>query len=403
MHCAATKCRICSNANFIPILDLGQQYVANAFHHGDDAPTMTAPLTLMRCNDCNLVQLSHSVNRDLMYKSYWYKSGINNTMRVHLKGIVDDVLEHIELNTGDKVLDIGCNDCTLLSNYGENIFTVGIDPSNITPSGIDKHINDYFTAENVNDKFKIITSIAMFYDLDNPKKFVQDIKDCLLDDGIWVLELSYMPSMLDKVSYDTICHEHVTFYCLETFNKVLEDSGLEVFDVKFNDMNGGSFRLFVSKSGKRTISANVSNIKEKEMHNYDHDEPYNEFARLVKKSREDLLDFFERTRGKKIYGYGASTKGQIILQYCQLKQNDIIAIAERNPKKYGLYTPGTNIRICPEEEMRNDKPDFVLVFPWYFMDEFLKREKQLLSYGWRNLFKKRNCNFVQPLPKFKIL
>ncbi|MDP1712225.1 MAG: class I SAM-dependent methyltransferase [Candidatus Nanopelagicaceae bacterium] len=390
------QCRICAGGDFIPILDLGEQYIANAFHHGNDAPTLRAPLKLIRCTACGLVQLAHSIKRDLMYRSYWYKSGVNQTMRTHLKEIADDVQQHVKLRKGDKILDIGCNDCTLLTNYPKDVLKVGVDPSNIETTGLNLFINDYFTAEKLNgEKFKVITSIAMFYDLDDPKQFVQDIRKCLLDDGIWVLELSYLPTMLRTTSYDSICHEHVAFYCLETFSKVLEGNDLEIFDVKFNNMNGGSFRLFVAPKGRKKISQKVLEARDIErLGRFSEDAPYEIFTANVKKSAEELQKFLVSSQKQKVYGYGASTKGQVILQYCQFTKESLMAIAERNPLKHGLFTPGTNIKICSEEEMREAKPDYLLVFPWYFMKEFLEREKELLSNG---------CRFVQPLPEFKIL
>jgi len=235
----------------------------------------------------------------------------------------------------------------------------------------------------------------MFYDLDDPKQFVQDVRKCLQDDGIWVLELSYLPAMLRTNSYDSVCHEHVCFYTLETFTKALEGNDLEIFDVKFNNMNGGSFRLFICPIGKRKISPRVLKARGIEKTGrFNEDAPYNEFSNNVKKSAEELLRFLAYTRKEKVYGYGASTKGQVILQFCQFNDDDLIAIAERNPLKHGLLTPGTNIKICSEEEMRVAKPDYLLVFPWYFLEEFREREKALLSSGTR---------FVQPLPRFKIL
>ena len=392
----ATQCRICAGKDFAPVLDLGEQYIANAFHHGNDAPTLKAPLKLIRCPTCGLVQLAHSIKRDLMYRSYWYRSGVNQTMRSHLKEIAEDVQRHAKLHNGDKVLDIGCNDCTLLANYPQETYKVGVDPSNIEANDLNLFVNDYFTAEKLSgEKFKAITSIAMFYDLDDPKQFVQDVRKCLQDDGIWVLELSYLPAMLRTNSYDSVCHEHVCFYTLETFTKALEGNDLEIFDVKFNNMNGGSFRLFICPIGKRKISPRVLKARGIEKTGrFNEDAPYNEFSNNVKKSAEELLRFLAYTRKEKVYGYGASTKGQVILQFCQFNDDDLIAIAERNPLKHGLLTPGTNIKICSEEEMRVAKPDYLLVFPWYFLEEFREREKALLSSGTR---------FVQPLPRFKIL
>jgi hypothetical protein len=395
------RCRICRHERFASILDLGRQYIANAFHPPNDPPALTVPLELIRCRQCSLVQLAHSINRDLMYRTYWYRSGVNNTMRTHLKAMVDRITELVDFRSGDLVIDIGCNDGTTLASFPSCVTRVGVDPSDIEPKSCDVFVNDYFTADNIRlrrlKKARVIMSIAMFYDLDDPKQFARDIRACLADDGLWVLELSYMPTMLSALAYDTVCHEHVTYYRIATFEATIVEAGLEIVDIEFNDMNGGSFRLFVAPKGTRPVSESVREAKERESTgNFDTDAPYLTFTEEVAKTRIDLLRFLNGAKQEKkvVYGYGASTKGQVMLQYCNITPEHMVAIAERNPDKFGLYTPGTNIRICSEEEMRKAKPECLFVFPWYFLPEFLGRERSLLAEG---------CEFAVPLPKFRIV
>jgi hypothetical protein len=311
-------------------------------------------------------------------------------------GVASGIMGKVRLSDGDPIIDIGCNDGTLLSYFPEHVDKIGVDPSNITPHGC-KHLQTYFTADAVapalaGRKAKVVASIAMFYDLDSPKSFVRDVWSVLADDGMWVLELSYLPRMIENTAYDSVCHEHVAYYSLRTFMKAIMDTDLSITDIQFNDINGGSFRMFLSPGGKHAPIVDQVLAKERDA-GYGTETPYVDFAMRVLKSREELVKFLEtaREQGKKVYGYGASTKGQIILQFCGLNSSHMTAIAERNPDKYGLYTPGSNVRICPEAEMRADRPDYVLMFPWYFFDEFKSRESSLKDGGTR---------FLLPLPTF---
>lgn len=390
------KCRICNHTELEPLLDLGNQKIANGFHDCSEAQ-IGAPLNLVRCPACGLVQLEHSVDTNLMYKKYWYRSGINQTMRDHLKSAVDKIMSLGVLKDGDIVIDIGCNDGTLLSYYPDNVVKIGVDPSNIHPENC-IHINDYFTYDNVKaalngKKAKVISSIAMFYDLNDPKAFVRDVRNSLADDGLWVLEMSYLPRMISNAAYDSICHEHVTYYSMTTFLSALQGTDFNVVHADVNNINGGSIRIVCTVGGNRSKDIEDIVAGEDEA-GYSQPEIYNDFVRRVTSSREDLVSFLANEKGKKIYGYGASTKGQIVLQYCNLDAGSMVAIAERNPSKYGLYTPGTNIRICPEQEMRDANPDYLLIFPWYFFEEFKGREAALHDAG---------CKFILPLPNFSIV
>lgn len=408
------QCRSCGKAAITPVLDLGEQRIANGFHDGTGGQP-SAPLLLARCTECGLVQLGHSVDMDSMYRTYWYRSGMNQTMRTHLAKISNLILGKVKIKPGDVVMDIGCNDGTLLALFPRHACKIGVDPCrNISPSvgppippGDFTFVNEYFTFDNVKDvlggrKAKVVSSIAMFYDLNDPKSFVGDIAKILHDDGIWVLELSYLPRMIQNAAYDSICHEHVAYYSMGTFLKVLEGSGLAVMDASINDMNGGSFRMLVSKcpyNGPYNDATWPFHKHEGEMdlcvpptRSRPSDNAYDDFIKRVATSKQKLVSFFAENK-KKTYGYGASTKGQVVLQYCGLTNRDMVAIADRNQDKHGLFTPGTDIRICSEDEMRKDGPELLLVFPWYFMDEFVTREKELYKAG---------CRFILPLPEFKV-
>lgn len=378
------------------VLDLGTQKIANYFHSNDGNPIPEAPLRFSRCRDCGMAQLLHSVDTDLMYRMYWYTSSMNDTMRQHLLDNARLLRSQCELHSDDQIIDIGCNDGTFLSYLPLFCCKVGVDPSNIKPVACANYVHDYFTYENVKDYLrpaKVISSIAMFYDLNEPAKFVADVRKCLRDDGVWLLELSYLPRMIENTAYDSICHEHVAYYSLTTFMRLLKPTDMKITSLDFNDINGGSFRMLIQPGAKECPQVAEVLGREDDME-YGTATPFDAFKKRVIESRERTREFLSQSvsEGKKVYGYGASTKGQVIMQHCGV--TDLVAIAERNKLKHGLYTPGTNVRICSEEEMRAARPDYLMVFPWYFIDEFLVREKEIRDKG---------TKIVVPLPKFAVI
>ena len=408
-----TTCRICGSKALTPVVSLGDQSLSGAFAKPDGPPPVQrrVPLDLVRCDPardeqaCGLVQLRHSVPPHILYASYWYRSGVNQTMRDNLAGIAHMAEQLAGLEAGDLVLDIGCNDGTLLRSYrADGLRRLGIDPSNIVEharaAGLEV-VNDFFSAAALrsiypDQKPKVITSIAMFYDLENPHLFVSDIKASLHEQGIWVLELSYLPTMLAMNSFDTICHEHLEYYSLAPMERLFAEHDLEVVDVALNDINGGSFRIAVGHAGKITPSPEahkrVQQLRLKEFElGLDSDEPYAVFRGHIKTIRKDLVAFLKKakTQKKLVHGYGASTKGNTTLQYCGITASLLPAIADRNEDKWGSSTIGTSIPIISEEESRKKKPDFYLVLPWHFIEEFKKREHDFLARGGK---------FVLPMP-----
>lgn len=402
------KCRICGNPDLIPILNLGVQALSGRFPSEDEPDPPKASLELVKCNNtkdsnaCGLLQLKHSVSPDEMYlHNYGYRSGINQTMRMHLKGIVQRVQEIVDLDAGDVVLDIGSNDATLLTYYKTpGLRRIGIDPTGeqfleYYTEDIEL-ISDFFNLSNYSSvspdkQAKVITSIAMFYDLEAPMSFVEDIKKILHSDGIWVLEQSYMPRMLEMNSFDTVCHEHLEYYSLKQIDWMLRKKDLRIFDVEFNEINGGSFRIYachnnsVFKSNQKKINQVFSNEENLKL---DSELPYKEFNERVLRIKDDLYNFLttEKAKGKSIYIYGASTKGNVLLQFCNIDHTLIIAAADRNPEKWGRRTPITNIPIISEEEARKAKPDYFLVLPWHFREEFIERERDYWTTGGKMVF-----------------
>ncbi len=357
------------------------------------------PLKLALNQECGLLQLCHTVDPDDIYSQYWYMSGVNQSMQFALKSIVDQaVLRCGNLEKGDIVLDIASNDGTLLSAYSDSLFRVGIDPAkNIKPKTCDLHINTYFTKEVFQEalglkKAKIITSIAMFYDLEDPIKFSKDVAEILSPEGLWIIELSYLPTMLKKNSFDTICAEHLEYYSLQSIEYILKKANLQVEHVELNDVNGGSFRLYIRhpEIAKETNALRELRFQEK-IFKLDQIQTYVDFFNRIKRNKAEMLHFLETQKnlGKKVIGYGASTKGNTILSYYGIGPDLVSYVADRNSIKWGRQTV-TRIPIISEEEARQMKPDYFLAFPYHFMNEFLSRELEFLC---------RGGQFVSPVPE----
>jgi SAM-dependent methyltransferase len=409
-----TTCRVCGSASLKKVIDLGPQYLQGSFIKPDKEMPSKRMIncSLVRCNPevdenaCGLLQMQHSVPPEILYSAYWYRSGTNNTMRNHLRNIVDNVTSLIK-NDKALVLDIGCNDGTLLSFYPNTFVKYGCDPSDVAQEYKEATIvQDIFPSEALftllrDKKLDVITSIAMFYDLESPVDFVQAIKRFLSNEGVWIFEMSYMPHMLALDSYDTICHEHLEFYSLAVLEKIVALGGMKIFKIEFNDINGGSIRCYATHKENMSFDTKdnyklINEIRQKEFDlELDTDKPYVDFQQRIEVLKTQLHELLVKLKneGKKIHIYGASTKGNTILQWCNIDASLVDYAAERNPDKYGAITLGTNIPIISEEESRAMNPDYYLVLPWHFKEEFLQREKDALQKG---------TGFIFPVPKIEI-
>lgn len=357
---------------------------------------------------CGLLQTRHSVPPVLLYQNYWYRSGINRTMTEHLHELAQKAEALVELGPGDLVVDVGCNDGTLLDGYKtEGLRYLGFDPSDATRYAIEKGYeaeqaffgHESFARRYPDQKAKVLTSIAMFYDLEAPADFVADAAASLAEEGTWVIELHYLPMMLEHNSFDAIVHEHLEYYSLAVLERLLGDAGLEVIEAYLNEINGGSIQLFIAHVGRRRRSEEAEEnlqrlrVAEFEMA-LDSPEPYAAFERRVTKVRDELSALCRSlvAEGKTIHAYGASTKGNTILQYAGLDHTVIGCAADRNPDKWGCETIRTKIPIISEEESRAMKPDYYLVLPWHFLDEFVAREQEFFAGGGQ---------FIIPLPEVR--
>jgi NDP-4-keto-2,6-dideoxyhexose 3-C-methyltransferase len=410
MYKIATACRICGGTEFISIMDLGQQALTGVFHKSRDQQVDTGPVELVRCSQsggCGLVQLRQSYDTVQMYgENYGYRSGLNDSMVKHLQGKIRSIIEKGILMPGDIVIDIGSNDATSLKAYPQNVYRLfGVDPTGAKfrayyPNSVSL-IPDFFSAAAIRDhlkgqKAKVITSFSMFYDLEDPVQFAREVADSLTDDGIWIFEQSYLPTMLSANSFDTICHEHLEFYAFKQIEWIATKAGLKVIDVDFNDVNGGSFSITASKiTSKYPQKSEVLDaIRNDELAlALDGDVIYEEFNSRVTESFQATMAFFEEVKvtGKTVYGLGASTKGNVLLQKYGINANHILAIGEVNPDKFDAFTPGSLIPIMPENEVLALNPDYLFVLPWHFRQFF----QSLPSLKGRKL--------VFPLPKFEIV
>ena len=412
------SCRVCGFKPLTPILSLGDMYVSDFLDpHKDEIPDKF-PLELLLCNGsdggCGLLQLKDTVSHESMYRNYWYRSGINKTMTDELVSIAKRVESLVDFKPGDFVIDIGANDGTLLRGFSKpDLNLTGFEPAKNLAEynrvGTTLILEDFFNADSwmkvfEDKKAKSITAIAMFYDLEDPNAFIHDVARCLDKEGVFIIQMSYLPLMLSQNAFDNICHEHLEYYSLLSLENLLSRHNLEVFDVELNDVNGGSFRTYIRHQGEgKTLrvsdSANerVAKMREDEKNlGLQNRQIYDDFVSRIQDLKNKLTSFIkdEVSKGKKVYAYGASTKGNTLLQFYGLDNNLITAAAERNPAKWGKRTVGTDIPIISEDEARKAKPDYFLVLPWHFIREFKEREKAFFEGGGK---------FIMPLPEFQII
>lgn len=405
-----SECRISGSRHLVSVLNLGDQYLTGVFPRSTNQAITKGPLELVWCPDSGLLQLKHSYSLSEMYgANYGYRSGLNGSMVNHLKGKIRGIERQHQPRPGDWVLDIGSNDGTLLNAYSvAGLHRVGMDPTaekfrQYYDGEIDV-LAEFFSANRFleasgGQRAKIITSIAMFYDLEDPGAFVQDVKNALDPSGVWHLEQSYMPSMLRTNAYDTVCHEHLEYYSLQVIKDLLEKNGMRVVTAQMNSVNGGSIAITACHEECTTLRTDPIidwMLRQEDRWELSSPKPYREFEDRVFKHRTDLQRLIQSlvSDGKRVLGYGASTKGNVLLQFCQFGPDLIPAVAEINTEKFGAYTPGTHIPIISEAEARAMRPDYFFVLPWHFKSGIVQREHDYLESGGKLIF---------PLPEIEIV
>ena len=411
------KCKICGNRDLIEVLTLEEQYLSPTFvlsNENNELAEIKTPLTLVLCdkskneNNCGLLQLREITEPDYLYKEYFYRTATNDTMRKDLRELVDQVLEISNPKSKDIIVDIGANDCTMLNFYDEKFDLVGFEPAKnikfLDKGKKIKLINNYFNSKNFKDFFgskkaKIITSCAMFYDLENPIQFVSDIEEILDNDGVWCCQISYLDSMIRYNNFYDICHEHLSYYSLESFEYLINKQNLKLFYAETNEVNGGSVRLYICKKNstkydKDMFIKKLNDLRKKEkMLNLTSIETYSDFENIVNNLKNKTVQFVDKIlkSKKKVLALGASTKGNIILQHFGLTKDKIPYISERNPEKVGLKCLGSDIELISEKKAREINPEAFIVLPWNFKKEIVERERKYLNDGGKLMF-------VMPFP-----
>lgn len=418
-----TTCRVCGSTELEPLFALGEQYVSDFVDADKIHAGVQCPIELILCRSCTLVQQRYTAPQDFLYtRHYWYRSGVTTTMGDALCDVTAAVERLVDLNPGDVVLDIGSNDGTLLRSYmAPGIIRVGVEPAtNLAEEGrkgIDLLVNDFWSVHHVTEnscvlnqggelvssfpgRAKIVTAIGMFYDLEDPNQFIADVAKVLAPDGVFVAQLMCLRQMLDQGDVGNLCHEHLEFYSLQALDRLLGRHGLAIFDLEENAVNGGSYRLYVhhqeahaGRFPRATHALAAARLAEEKLGNPD---AYVRFRSEAESNRRRCHAFISGAvrSGKKVWAFGASTKGNVLLQYYGLDCHLIEAAADRSPEKWGKYTVGTGIPIRSEEEFRKARPDFALMLPYSFRSEFLGREADWLSRGGK---------FIMPLPKFEVV
>ena len=403
------KCRLCGSTQLLEMLSLGDQQLTGVFPKNTETQVLSGELTLQRCEECTLVQLGHSYDKNLMYgMNYGYQSSLNDSMKFHLKTIAEKIRDYLNFTDGDVIVDIGSNDGTFLSFF-ENLGLkrVGIDPT-ISKFADSYHsdiikVPEFFTKDSFNsvsDKSaKFISSISMMYDLDDPVNFALQVHGCLDDNGFWFFEQSYLGLMLEKLAYDTVCHEHLEYYSAYTIHNILNKTGFLVRSIELNSINGGSIAILASKKKNETdehCEEFITLLNDELSQGLNTRDKLIAYSDNVKLHRDDLVKVVNKflLQGKTISALGASTKGNVLLQYCGLDRTKISMIGDVNPDKFGCVTPGTHIPIVPESKVFDLKPDVILILPWHFEETFMNKTKSFVKNGGIVIF---------PLPTIKLL
>lgn len=382
-----TACRSCGSEKLTTVLDLGNLCISDFILPGEAEER--APLELVCCEECSLVQLRHTVDRDRLYRNYYYRSGMNESMVAALKDVVDDAMGRVALEPGDYVCDIGCNDGTLLAHYPEGIKLFGYEPCPTLAAEAAEKLQapislDYFPPPWLRpNQYKIVSSIAQFYNVVDPNAYVAAIKKILHPEGVWIVQMQDWEGMLKCKGVDNICHEHLEYWDIEAFLRLLDRHGLYVYGRRANNVNGGSVRYIVKHGARAGLGpATLYGLKQ--------------FADDIARLKFDTVALLHslKAEGKTIYGVAASTKFNTLAQYYGIGPELITAIAERNPEKWGRLTVGTHIPIISEKELYDAKPDYLFACAWQFFEPFRVRYAALEEAG---------AKWIVPLPELKVI
>jgi SAM-dependent methyltransferase len=404
---SASECLICRKQHVEEFLDLGETALANQFLRADEleTPEPKYPLRVGFCHDCGHVQLLDSVPPLEMFANYLYISSASDTLKNHLWELSDDLVGRYRLGKDDLVIDIGCNDGTLLQGFARHgVRTLGVDPAeNLAQfSAGDRYIG-LFTGSSSRDiagkwgKAALITATNTFPHIQNLDDFIEGILHALRPGGAFVIEMHYLLDLVEQVAFDTVYHEHVSYWALAPMKRLFERHGMRVVDAQRVPLHHGQLRVHVQRDGEGDIRPGVEEILAAEKSaGLDRFETYAAFAERAQKIKKDLHEALTAIakRGERIAGYGAPAKGNTLLGFLEIGPDLLPYIVDRSPLKQGLFTPGTHIPVVTPERLLTDQPEYVLLLAWNFAEEVIKQQAQYLSNGGK---------FMVPVPEVRLL
>jgi hypothetical protein len=404
-------CRICGNEKVAKFLDLGSTPLANSFLKQEQLsePEPRFPLHVVFCPKCGLVQLDHVVAPEILFRNYIYVSSTSQTMPVHFANFANEIVARFTGSPQDLVVEIGSNDgCLLRAFQKHNVNTLGIEPaSNIAAianqAGL-KTVNDFFCERTVrslqskNIAAKVVIGNNVLAHIGDLEDFLTALDLILLPEGVALFEVPYLVDLLEKCEFDTIYHEHLSYFSVGSLQRLFEQKGMRIFDVKRLPVHGGTIRVYVSREGTGEIplpSVREMLLLEKSA-KLDSLETYTAFATRIEeikhKTRSLLTEL--KSSGASIAAYGAPAKGNTLLNYFQIGNDVLDFVVDRSHHKQGMYTPGSHISVVSPEILLDKQPDYVLVLAWNFIDEIVKQQSEYLELGGK---------FIVPIPEPKVI
>jgi SAM-dependent methyltransferase len=387
------NCRICNSDLLELVIDLGKQPWGNNFLKKEEiGKEKKYPLQVVYCHGCKTAQLSHTVEKEVMFGNHTYLSGITDTLNNHFKEIAEYVDKRFFKEKKDKsILDIGSNDGTQLRHYKDLGYEIlGIESAKgiskmANDQGINT-INEFFNLDSacrLGQKFDLINASGVFFHLEELHSVTEGIKQALKEEGVFVVQFLYMKKIMENLAFDQIYHEHLLYYNLQTIRVLLSLHDLFLFDAYLSPIHGGSIIGFICHKGKRTKSKRLMKmIGEEKICKSNEIEAYQSFAKTIKEIKKKNLSFLNGARDKKkiIYGMGAPVKGNTLLNYFGITSQQIRYLVEKNELRNGLYSPGSHIPIILEKDIKTP-PDIYYVLAWNFKKEILEKNKELIKQG----------------------
>jgi SAM-dependent methyltransferase len=407
---ATAVCLVCRSDSVRPFLDLGRTALANKFlSEGDlDRPEPHYPLIVGFCPECGHVQLTERVPPEEMFKEYLYISSASDTLKAHFEDLSEILVRRLGLGSEDLVIDVGCNDASLLGAFvRRGTRALGVDPAEnlaefARDTGIERYVG-YFGSESAGEivdrwgRAALITATNTFPHIPRLGDFMEAVDTVLEPGGAFVIEAHYLLDLLDQLAFDTVYHEHVSYWALGPMMRLFGDHGMEVVNAERIPLHHGQLRVTVQRKGEGRVQPGVEQVLEAERsRGIDRLETFREFAADTQRIKSDVLGTLRglKEEGRRLAAYGAPAKGSTLLEFLEIGPELIDFIADRSPLKQGRYMPGSHIPIVPPDRLIADQPDFVLLLAWNFVDEILDQQAE---------YRRRGGSFILPVPEVRIV